>query len=150
MAIKTCHWSSILARSRQCGEADFNDLKLRLFVHSLIGLAFSWFANQLPYLVRNWKEMKCPGWTKFPVIQLEPIYSSLIQRKDNHESGHRALTEASTSMVDVHFPTQIPQKSNSCRQKADLTTTDVSGKRKKKSSSFETQMVDTHFPTQIP
>ncbi|CAL9001576.1 unnamed protein product, partial [Prunus brigantina] len=42
----------------QCGEADSDAQKLRLFVPSLIGLAFSWFINLPPNSVRDWSDME--------------------------------------------------------------------------------------------
>ncbi|CAL9025566.1 unnamed protein product, partial [Prunus brigantina] len=51
------HTSSIEHIGRftaQCGEADSDAHKLRLFVHSLTGAAFSWFINLPPNSVRDW------------------------------------------------------------------------------------------------
>ncbi|CAL9021211.1 unnamed protein product, partial [Prunus brigantina] len=48
---RDCHTSSIEHIGRftaQCGEADSDAHKLRLFVHSLTGAAFSWFINLPP------------------------------------------------------------------------------------------------------
>ncbi|XP_021829945.1 uncharacterized protein LOC110770168 [Prunus avium] len=42
----------------QCGEADSDAQKLRLFVHSLTGAAFSWFINLPPNSVRDWSYME--------------------------------------------------------------------------------------------
>ncbi|XP_021810941.1 uncharacterized protein LOC110754209 [Prunus avium] len=42
----------------QCGEADLDAQKLRLFVHSLTGAAFSWFINLPPNSVRDWSDME--------------------------------------------------------------------------------------------
>ncbi|XP_021817032.1 uncharacterized protein LOC110759283 [Prunus avium] len=42
----------------QCGEADSDAQKLRLFVHSLTGAAFSWFINLPPNSVRDWSDME--------------------------------------------------------------------------------------------
>ncbi|CAL8992962.1 unnamed protein product [Prunus brigantina] len=42
----------------QCGEANSDALKLRLFVHSLTGAAFSWFINLPPNSVRDWSDME--------------------------------------------------------------------------------------------
>ncbi|BFG20916.1 hypothetical protein CerSpe_071900 [Prunus speciosa] len=38
----------------QCGEADSDAQKLRLFVHSLTGASFSWFINLPPNSIRDW------------------------------------------------------------------------------------------------
>ncbi|XP_021833379.1 uncharacterized protein LOC110773184 [Prunus avium] len=42
----------------QCGEADSDAQKLRLFVHSLTGAAFSWFINLPSNLVSDWADME--------------------------------------------------------------------------------------------
>ncbi|CAL2266700.1 unnamed protein product [Prunus armeniaca] len=42
----------------QCGEADSDSQRLRLFVHSLTGTAFSWFINLPPNSVRDWSDME--------------------------------------------------------------------------------------------
>ncbi|CAL8112901.1 unnamed protein product [Prunus armeniaca] len=42
----------------QCGEADSDAQKLRLFDHSLTGAAFSWFINLPPNSVRDWSDME--------------------------------------------------------------------------------------------
>ena len=42
----------------QCREADSDAQKLRLFVHSLTGAAFSWFINLPPNSVRDWSDME--------------------------------------------------------------------------------------------
>ncbi|CAL2247186.1 unnamed protein product [Prunus armeniaca] len=42
----------------QGGEADSNAQKLRLFVHSLTGAAFSWFINLPPNSMRDWSNME--------------------------------------------------------------------------------------------
>ncbi|CAL2228678.1 unnamed protein product [Prunus armeniaca] len=42
----------------QCGEADSDAQKLRLFVHSLTNAAFSWFINLPPNSVRDWSNME--------------------------------------------------------------------------------------------
>ncbi|CAL2271991.1 unnamed protein product [Prunus armeniaca] len=42
----------------QCGEADSDAQRLRLFVHSLTGAAFSWFINLPPNSVRDWFDME--------------------------------------------------------------------------------------------
>ncbi|CAL9010231.1 unnamed protein product, partial [Prunus brigantina] len=42
----------------QCGEADSDAQRLRLFVHSLTGAAFSWFINLSPNSVRDWSDME--------------------------------------------------------------------------------------------
>ncbi|CAL9024361.1 unnamed protein product, partial [Prunus brigantina] len=55
------HTSSIEHIGRftaQCGEADSDAHKLRLFVHSLTGAAFSWFINLPPNSVRDWSDME--------------------------------------------------------------------------------------------
>ncbi|CAL9005312.1 unnamed protein product, partial [Prunus brigantina] len=55
------HTSSIEHIGRftaQSGEADSDAHKLRLFVHSLTGAAFSWFINLPPNSVRDWSDME--------------------------------------------------------------------------------------------
>ncbi|CAL9028627.1 unnamed protein product, partial [Prunus brigantina] len=55
------HTSSIEHIGRftaQCGEADSDAHRLRLFVHSLTGAAFSWFINLPPNSVRDWSDME--------------------------------------------------------------------------------------------
>ncbi|CAL9020684.1 unnamed protein product [Prunus brigantina] len=55
------HTSSIEHIGRftaQCGEADSDAHKLRLFVHSLAGAAFSWFINLPSNSVRDWSDME--------------------------------------------------------------------------------------------
>ncbi|CAL8993399.1 unnamed protein product [Prunus brigantina] len=55
------HTSSIEHVGRfttQCGEADSDAHKLRLFVHSLTGTAFSWFINLPPNSVKDWSYME--------------------------------------------------------------------------------------------
>ncbi|CAL2247119.1 unnamed protein product [Prunus armeniaca] len=42
----------------QCGEADSDTQKLRLFIHSLTGAAFSWFINFPPNSMRDWSDME--------------------------------------------------------------------------------------------
>ncbi|XP_021813305.1 uncharacterized protein LOC110756207 [Prunus avium] len=42
----------------QCGEADSDAQRLRLFVHSLTGAAFSWFINLPPNSIRDWSDME--------------------------------------------------------------------------------------------
>ncbi|CAL8162373.1 unnamed protein product [Prunus armeniaca] len=42
----------------QCGEADSDAQKLRLFIHSLTGAAFSWFINLPSNSVRDWSDME--------------------------------------------------------------------------------------------
>ncbi|CAL8152702.1 unnamed protein product [Prunus armeniaca] len=42
----------------QCGEADSDAQKLRLFVHSLTGATFSWFINLPSNSVRDWSDME--------------------------------------------------------------------------------------------
>lgn len=49
------HIYSFLA---QCGEADSDDSKLKLFVHSLICPPFSCFTNLPSNSVKNWAEME--------------------------------------------------------------------------------------------
>ncbi|CAL9001520.1 unnamed protein product [Prunus brigantina] len=55
------HTSSIEHIGRcttQCGEVDSDAHKLRLFIHSLTGAAFSWFINLPPNSVRDWSDME--------------------------------------------------------------------------------------------
>ncbi|CAL2277244.1 unnamed protein product [Prunus armeniaca] len=42
----------------QCEEADSDAQRLRLFIHSLTGAAFSWFINVPPNSVRDWSDME--------------------------------------------------------------------------------------------
>ncbi|XP_043693058.1 uncharacterized protein LOC122643507 [Telopea speciosissima] len=66
----------------QCGNLGANDaVKLRLFLNSLIGSAFTWYFHLPANLVQNWQEMDELFHTQFYKTELETTIGDLAQMR---------------------------------------------------------------------
>ncbi|XP_021831891.1 uncharacterized protein LOC110771847 [Prunus avium] len=82
----------------QCGEADSDAQRLRLFVHSLTGAAFSWFINLPPNSIRDWSDMERREFVKMAEEGLEFEYRKKFQGiefRDMHDLTNKVDRYAS-------------------------------------------------------
>ncbi|CAL8993008.1 unnamed protein product, partial [Prunus brigantina] len=70
-------------------EADSDAHKLRLFVHSLTGAAFSWFINLPPNSVRDWSDMESTFHEHFYQTNREITFAELARMSQATEESPR-------------------------------------------------------------
>ena len=77
----------------QCGEASSDDNKLRLFVHSLTGPAFTWFINLPPNSINTWREMERAFHDQYYRAQQEIRLADLAKTSQmSHETPQEYLS----------------------------------------------------------